>query len=832
MFSMIKTRAFLFACAIILSQSTFSQGYLVNQGAINVSSGGSLVISGTYQNEATGAITLDGTIIITGNWTNNGSTNVITSPGTNGEVIFNGVGTQTIGGSANLFDFEKLTINSGSTTQVEAGKGVTTYGVCTFTSPLILKSTTTAFRPLMATFINNNTVSGNITMELSYTSTGTSATGAGRGLYLSSPISNATSTIFNVAAASNLLWYQNEVARQYVKVTANGTPLTIAKGYILRAPTSQVFSFTGTPNVDPSYTNSNIPRAVTGQFYLMGNPYPAVIDWQTIATKTNLSNTIWYQSSSLAGTPMVVDTWNGTSMVGTNNNGTAAVDGKIPPMQSFWVQCTSIGAIGTLTIQDSDRGHNWGNSQFLKSKATSSDKNIIRLFLYSNNKKDESIIIQSDLAQDNFDEWDSRKLLLKDVNRAEFYSISPEKTNLVIQSVKPITDSKIIRLGFYVGTAGECKFEADLSESTGTNFTFLEDKQLNIIQDLKANPEYTFTSGVVDDTSRFVIHFLPAPLLIANNPPAVCSPEKVDLTKQEITQGSASGLTFTYWLDSQATIPYTTPTLADAGTYFIKGTALNGTYSISKPIVVTINSKPSIVVNAPAPVCSPETIDLTSQSITNGSTDSLTFTYWTDINTTNAYNTPTHATSGIYYIKGIQANGCYSISSPIEVSVNPTPIVVTTNPAPVIYPATVDLTKPEITLGSTPGLSYSYWLDNSATLPYLTPNNAVAGNYYIKGTIDITGCFAIAGPIAVTTLTGITDNTTNNIAIYSFEKQIHIDNCKPNSVITIYDIIGQLYYSGVSKSDREVITGINRTGIYLVKVVNSQTATSQKVYLR
>jgi len=893
---------------------SFSQ-YLRNEGKLVLASGGQINVQGNIQNEGTGDINSSGIITLTGNLTNNGSSNIFTTPlNANNEVVFAGT-SQIIGGTANLFDFQKITINSGSSTQVEAGKGVTANGACTFTTPLILKSSTTAFRPIIATFINNSTVTGDISMELSYTSTGTSASGTGRGLYFSSPISNATSTIFDVASGSNLLWYQNEILRQYVKVTANSTPLTVAKGYILRAPTSQVFTFTGTPNTASSYSNSNIPRAVLGQFYLLGNPYPAVIDWQTIVTKTNLSGTIWYQTSSTLGTPMVVDTWNGVSQTGTANNGTASVDGKIPPMQSFWVQCTDVGLTGAINIEDNDRTHNWGNSKFLKSKSTSSDKELLRLYLYTSDKRDEAIILQSESAQENFDTWDSRKMLLKDGVRAEIYTLSPERTNLVIQSVKPITVGKKIHLGISVGAAGEYKFVANLTESSNSNNIFLEDKQLSIMQDLMANPEYIFTSGIVDDTSRFVIHYITAPNVIANNPLAVCSPSKVDLTDLSITAGSESELVFTYWLDNAATIAYPTPNEAEVGNYYIKGTAANGTYKIIGPIVVTVVPKPMVVANAPIPVCSPNTIDLTSQLITNGSTEGLSFSYWTDQDATITYNTPTSATNGTYYIKGTTDNGCYNISEPIEVTINPTPsvtlssiapvcspetvdltsqiitngsspdltftywtdsnatvsynspstassgsyyvkgtssngcfsiagpidvtinpvpVVVTMNPAPVISPATIDLTSPTITAGSSPGLLYTYWIDEYASSPYPTPQTAGEGNYFIKGTFESTGCYTIAGPVTViinTNTTDISSDNANDVDIYSTNNQVHIINCKPNSSIYIFDILGNQKYFGISRNEREVITCNYVSGIYIVKVTNNQNVKSKKVFI-
>jgi len=741
--------------AVVSGLQLYAQG-LRNEGRINVS-GGYMIISGNYQNESAGNITLNGIITVSGNWTNNGSTNVIASPDTNGEVIFNGLGTQTIGGTANLFDFEKITINSGSSTEVAAGKGVTAYGACTFTTPLVLKSTTTAFRPVMATFINNSTVTGNISMELSYTSTGFAAPKKGRGLYFSSPITNATAAIFDVetVADSNLLWYQNETIRQYVKVISNTSSLTVAKGYILRTPVSQVFSFTGAPNTATSYTNSNIPRAVPTQFYLFGNPYPAVIDWETISTKTNLDNTVWYQTSTTAG-KMVVDTWNGT--VGTANNGTAAVDGKIPPMQSFWVRCSSVGVTGTLTVNSSDRGHNWGSTKFLKSPKQNVSKEVMRLYIHSGENRDEAIIVQSELAQDEYGWGDSRKMLLKDVTsaRAELYTLSPDKNekNLVIQSVKPITTDKSIKLGISIVTAGDYKFEANLSETSNTNNIYLEDKQLSVLQDLLANPEYTFTSDVIEDTTRFVIHFLTAPKVNVTNTIAVCSPETVDLTDESVTSGSEPNLTYTYWSDAKATLPYLTPTSAK---------------------------------------------------------------------------------TGVYYIKGTSNTGRYAIAGPINVIINPTPTVLTTNPAEVIDPATVDLTSPEITLGSSEGLAYSYWTDANATIPYNTPQFATQGDYYIKGTYESTGCYSIAGPVKVVVNASTTDIPTdigNKQLIYASENQIHIVNFEINSTVAIYDILGRQHHYQLLKSNHDIITSNLKSGIYIVRVANSKIVNSKKVYLK
>lgn len=488
---------------LVLSLSAFSQ-FLVNQGQITLPSG-YLVILGTYQNQSSGNVILDGTLKLTGNWTNNASNTGMSATNGIGTVVFNGSSLQTIGGtSTSLFNFEGITINTGASVQVQAGTGITAAGPCIFNTPLLLKSTTTPYRPKMATFINNSTVSGNITVEFSYTSNGSAAAG-GHGQLFSSPVSGATSSIFGSYSTSNRT-YSWDIINKYQPLTTS-TALTVMKGYLYRATATNVFDFTGQPNAAASYTNSGIPSPTGTQgFFLSGNPYPAVVNWRRISTKTNLDSTYWLRCSTTAGN-MVVDTWNDKLKQGTNNNGTAAIDSMIAPMQGFWVRVTTVGTSGTLTIPNSSRGHNWGNAPYLKS-AEISNKDVFKFYISKGVLKDETIIAQADSASDAYDSWDSKKLFLSDNATPEIFTLAPDSSELVIQSVKPVSSEKLFPLGMYIATAENYQFQADLSQTNGLCNYYLEDIQLGIIQDLRANPLYSFSSGAVKDTfgTRFVLH--------------------------------------------------------------------------------------------------------------------------------------------------------------------------------------------------------------------------------------------------------------------------------------------------------------------------------------
>ena len=114
------------------------------------------------------------------------------------------------------------------------------------------------------------------------------------------------------------------------------------------------------------------------------------------------------------------------------------------------------------------------------------------------------------------------------------------------------------------------------------------------------------------------------------NPPAVCSPSTVDLTAASVTSGSTPGLTYTYYTDAGATMVLTNPNaVAVSGTYYIKGSAGSGCSDI-KPVVVTINAKPTVVITNPPAVCAPATVDITAAAVTAGSTAGLAYTYYTD----------------------------------------------------------------------------------------------------------------------------------------------------------------------------------------------------------
>ena len=250
-----------------------------------------------------------------------------------------------------------------------------------------------------------------------------------------------------------------------------------------------------------------------------------------------------------------------------------------------------------------------------------------------------------------------------------------------------------------------------------------------------------------------VVTINPLPVLVITNPPAVCQPGKVDLTKPEITAGSEAGLSFEYYTDAAATDLLVNHTAVPKdGMYYIKATKPATGCSIVKEVKVTINPQPILVITDPPAECFPGTVDLTKTIDFAGSTvpGSTVFTYWTDNAASNPVANPQAvAGSGTYYIKGIAPGGCPSDIVSVNVTIHPQPKLVIANPPAVCEPATVNLKAPAVTTGSDAGLNFEYYTDVDASSLLANPTAIdSSGTYYIKAINPITGC-PIVKPVLV-----------------------------------------------------------------------------------
>ncbi|MEO8413188.1 MAG: gliding motility-associated C-terminal domain-containing protein [Ginsengibacter sp.] len=202
--------------------------------------------------------------------------------------------------------------------------------------------------------------------------------------------------------------------------------------------------------------------------------------------------------------------------------------------------------------------------------------------------------------------------------------------------------------------------------------------------------------------------------------------------------------------------------------------------------------------------CSPG-VDLTSPSLTAGSSPGLNFSYYLDPGLINYLAIPKQVpTDGTYYIKAVNSVGCNDVK-PIHVIVRKSPNIAITQPAGVCIPQTIDLTLQEIVAESDPGLSYSYWENTGATTILPNPGKvAVSGTYYIKGVSNSNGCSATApvnvkiGPVpdviihdptscgmADLTAAGISSGSTTGLTYtYWMDAAASVSLLRPDAIFT------------------------------------------------
>jgi gliding motility-associated-like protein len=263
----------------------------------------------------------------------------------------------------------------------------------------------------------------------------------------------------------------------------------------------------------------------------------------------------------------------------------------------------------------------------------------------------------------------------------------------------------------------------------------------------------TTTANSCTSTDAVQVTVNPQPVLMITNPPAVCSPNTVDITAAAVTAGSTGGGVLSYWTDAAATVTLSAPSaIAASGTYYIKVTASGGCTDID-PVVVTINPLPVSNAGADVTICSGIAASIGTPSTAGNNyswspATGLSSSTVSDpsITTVNSGTSPLVTTYTV--TTTIAATGCITTDD-VTVTVNPQPVLTITDPSAVCSPNTVDITLGAVTAGSTGGGTLSYWTDAAGTVPLGAPAAiAASGTYYIK--VTATGGCTDIDPVLVT----------------------------------------------------------------------------------
>jgi len=386
------------------------------------------------------------------------------------------------------------------------------------------------------TFVDNGTTGISGTVNVQQYLTGAAGTSARGWWYVASPVSGATSSVFDVVTGTNKLWYYAENADPvpaYTKITENGIPLNPGTGYVtsiggadgtytFSTSTGNSTSKLNTGDITVTPTRTGISATKRG-FNLAGNPYPSFLDWNAVE-KTNIKPTIWYRT--FKGSVMQFDTYDG--FVGTGNGTNGIVSQFIPPMQAFWVKVNSDGSNGSLVFKNAMRSHQDQSltTNRLRARTTSDVRQVLRLKVSNGLNSDETLIVSNPNASDGSENYNSPKISNNNTVIPEIYTNFGDE-ELVITNLNAICPDKEVILGFRTGESNTFTIRAsELTNFKSDTRIILRDNLLNTIHDLTDGSSYNFTSDVTTTNSRFSIVFKSTSLATGMN----TSDEKEEVT--------------------------------------------------------------------------------------------------------------------------------------------------------------------------------------------------------------------------------------------------------------------------------------------------------------
>lgn len=379
---------------------------------------------------------------------------------------------------------------------LNAGKKMTLTSSLNVFGNLTLKSDATNGT---ASFLDNGNavfVANGARVEQYLTGAG-AATPTGRFWYLSSPLSDATSIPFALSSVNPLtkFWSFSEASVAYTQIT-DRVMLNPGTGYVARLGNNRILVLTGT---ELNTGDQFVPITYTGHsnakrgFNLIGNPYPSQVELD-LASNPGIESTLWYRSLTSSGTNMVFDTYNLTSNTSVVSSGSGQLTRYIPPMQAFWIKKSAEGS-SDVVFQNAKRSHQTGVS------LRSSESESIRLQVTDGTQSDETLIGFYPNAKTGFDPYDSHKISNENALIPEIFSLAGTE-EVAINGLPRMDTDTVLQLGFRTGKSGS--FTLKVKDMTCENVSIvLQDKLLNITQDLLQNPTYTFQSPQVTTAQRF-----------------------------------------------------------------------------------------------------------------------------------------------------------------------------------------------------------------------------------------------------------------------------------------------------------------------------------------
>ena len=286
--------------------------------------------------------------------------------------------------------------------------------------------------------------------------------------------------------------------RGWASPAALSDPLTPGRGYTVNIGASQLVDFVGTLNNGP--VNRLLVRVAgtMGGYHLVGNPYPAPIDWSKLSLPVGLEDAMYvYQSTSQYG---------GVYRSYVNGFGNP----RIASGQGFFVHMTPSGATTPLTFTNALRDTSFVAAPSFNRGVETRPAVQLNLIRPGAPVADEAYVYFENGATVGVDSrYDALKMQHNSGGMPSVYALTAG-AELSINGLPELTARTVVPLGIDVPQAGSYIFEAAQLLNLTTARVYLHDVQTGQYHDLHQQPRYGFTAATAGaQNARFELVFEP-----------------------------------------------------------------------------------------------------------------------------------------------------------------------------------------------------------------------------------------------------------------------------------------------------------------------------------
>ncbi|MDO7849974.1 glycosyl hydrolase [Hymenobacter convexus] len=292
----------------------------------------------------------------------------------------------------------------------------------------------------------------------------------------------------------------------WVAPAALSTPLAVGQGYTVNLPATELVDFVGTLN--NGNINLNLTRGVPSEagWQLLGNPYPAPLDWSTVTVPAGLGSAMYvYQSTGQ---------YAGSYRSYANGIGQSPL---IPAGQGFFVRVNTAGATPTLALSNANRVTTFGAQPAMQRGAGTRPLVQLQLSSAAGAADDAYVYFEAGATAGPDARYDAPKLRNVGSAALNVFSLAAG-TELSINGLpQPGAQSLVVPLGVAVSQAGTYTLRAEqLLNQTGS--VALRDALTGTVLPLTAQATYRFSVAAgASATGRFSLLFGPQQVLSMTN---------------------------------------------------------------------------------------------------------------------------------------------------------------------------------------------------------------------------------------------------------------------------------------------------------------------------